>query len=665
MKKFQLFSIILAAVLFVGTMSAQTPKWVSTEVQKRVAVLEEFTGMYCQYCPDGHRVANELMKKYPGKFIAINNHCGGYAQPQNGTNHPDLRTDEGNLIMGQAGVNGFPTGSVNRSTNPWAMDRNKWEAAAVNIMNQNSVVNVFVKPEINFTTREITVEVEYYYTDDSPVSENYLTVMVLQNEIIGFQQSGSTYNPEYATDDGLYRHMHALRAVISTGGAWGDPITEPKKGSYECRTYTAFLPASIKNVPVELDNIEVVAFISESKANIYTGHKAVVEVPKELQTDLIVQDLTVYNTDYKFENINPKIKVTNNSDNPVTNFDVAFALANTQTTITRSDKYSGTLNKGESAVFEFPEIAQADFKAGSIYISQASIANIYSDKIYLYDKNKLDNKTRTSKIAFFDNAFEEITLSFENANGAAVIPPHTVIDNSVNSAFTPASANCGANNTKAAVLYYLHPSWGGTNKPGYIMFGEVDAQNNPNKILSYYYAYSDGKYNGTAPKIITEISRDWGRSWARISEKTCVETGQPTNPDNIYIPKSSEYKHVEISLQDYAKETCLLRVAGIPGSNGNALWIDEISITNGPYDGNDDDESIAEKINLSVYPNPTTNILHINNNSLLGEEYEIYDMSGKLIFKANNNTNEINVESLSTGTYSLKIKGSIFNFIKK
>ena len=99
MKKFQLFSIILAAVLFVGTMSAQTPKWVSTEVQNRVAVLEEFTGMYCQYCPDGHRVANELMKKYPGKFIAINNHCGGYAQPQNGTNHPDLRTLEGDTIM--------------------------------------------------------------------------------------------------------------------------------------------------------------------------------------------------------------------------------------------------------------------------------------------------------------------------------------------------------------------------------------------------------------------------------------------------------------------------------------------------------------------------------------------------------------------------------------
>ena len=122
---------------------------------------------------------------------------------------------------------------------------------------------------------------------------------------------------------------------------------------------------------------------------------------------------------------------------------------------------------------------------------------------------------------------------------------------------------------------------------------------------------------------------------------------------------------MQVNLYDYVKENFLIRIGGVPGTDGNALWIDEISLINGPYDGNDDDESIAEKINLSVYPNPTTNILHINNNNLLGQEYEIYDMSGKLIFKANNNTNEINVESLSTGTYSLIIKGSIFNFIKK
>ncbi|MBQ6269545.1 MAG: Omp28-related outer membrane protein [Bacteroidetes bacterium] len=656
MKRFQLFSIILAAALLVGTMSAQTPKWVSTEVQKRVAVLEEFTGMYCQWCPAGHKLANDIAKKHPGQFIAINNHCGYYAQP--GSGDPDLRTLEGDTIMNQAGVQGFPQGSINRSTTPWAMNRDLWQAAAENIMNQNSVVNVYVNPEYNSTKHELTVEVEYYYTDDSPASQNYLTVMLLQNEIIAYQTLGSTHNPEYATSDGLYRHMHALRGVISNGGTWGDPITNTKKGSYECRKYTVTIPDYINSVLVEHYNLEVVAFISESKANIYTGHKAVVEIPEEVRTDLTIEDLTEYPAGYKFETINPKIKVTNNSDLSVTNFDVSFVIAHTQMNYSKTDTYKGTLNKGESAVFEFPAINREDFKAGSRYIPQTRIANILKDSIGLVDMNLKDNSTAVSKIGFFDNAFEEIELSFENASGSAAIPPHTVIDQSYNSAFSISGGINGAKNTKAAVYYYLLAEYGVANKPGYIMFGELICKDNPNKVLSYYYAYSDGKRGGTAPKIVTEISKDWGKSWTRISEITCVETGQPANVNSAYIPKSGEYKVVQVDLSPYLQDNCLVRVGGVPGTGGNLMWIDEISIKNST-------ESIAEDINLSIYPNPTTNILYINNNDLLGEEYEIYDLSGKLILRANNNTNEINVESLSTGTYSLKIKGSVFNFIKK
>ena len=41
-KKYYIY--ILLSLLFVAKLQAQTPKWVSTEVQKRTAVLEKFTG---------------------------------------------------------------------------------------------------------------------------------------------------------------------------------------------------------------------------------------------------------------------------------------------------------------------------------------------------------------------------------------------------------------------------------------------------------------------------------------------------------------------------------------------------------------------------------------------------------------------------------------------
>ncbi len=136
-------------------------KWVSTQVEKRNVILEEFTGIHCGYCPDGHRMANELAEAYPDKVFLVNIHAGGYAVPQAG--EPDLRTNEGTSINNAAGVQGYPAGSVNRSTNPWAMDRNLWGNVASNIMAQNSPVNVAVKSTVDFTTRVLTTEVEIYY----------------------------------------------------------------------------------------------------------------------------------------------------------------------------------------------------------------------------------------------------------------------------------------------------------------------------------------------------------------------------------------------------------------------------------------------------------------------------------------------------------------------
>ena len=283
--------------------------------QNRVAVLENFTAINGIYSPKGHKRANEISQAYPDKFIIINIHCGPLANPYPipGEYHPALKTDEGNIIFNTLGIDtnlienrkqipGIAViGSINRSTNPWAINYDDWESTAKNIIDQPSIVNIYIKPDINFRTRELTVEVEYYYTDDSPAEENYLTVMLLQNEIIGYQSNG-ILNPEYLVDKkkNEYRHMHTLRKVISNGGVWGDPITDTKKGSYECRKYTIVLPDSINNVKLDIENLEIAAFISESKDNIYTGYNVVIPPPEDIKTDLSLIDVSPYHNNYKF-----------------------------------------------------------------------------------------------------------------------------------------------------------------------------------------------------------------------------------------------------------------------------------------------------------------------------------------------------------------------------
>jgi hypothetical protein len=55
--------------------------------------------------------------------------------------------------------------------------------------------------------------------------------------------------------------------------------------------------------------------------------------------------------------------------------------------------------------------------------------------------------------------------------------------------------------------------------------------------------------------------------------------------------------------------------------------------------------------NIKVYPNPFNNTLNIE--TILDIEYEMYDMTGKLVLS--NSSNTIDTENLSNGLYLLKI----------
>jgi hypothetical protein len=74
MKK-QLLTLLAAGAT--GSMFAQLP--VSTTPSNKNIVLEEFTGIHCGYCPDGHTVANTIYNNNPGRVVLINIHSGSFA----------------------------------------------------------------------------------------------------------------------------------------------------------------------------------------------------------------------------------------------------------------------------------------------------------------------------------------------------------------------------------------------------------------------------------------------------------------------------------------------------------------------------------------------------------------------------------------------------------
>src|SRR5690606_11921770 len=89
---------------------------VNTNPENKKVILEEFTGINCVYCPQGHAIAKQIQDNNPGNVFLINVHQGGFATPSG--NQPDFRTPFGNAIVNQSyicGGFGYPTGTLNRN----------------------------------------------------------------------------------------------------------------------------------------------------------------------------------------------------------------------------------------------------------------------------------------------------------------------------------------------------------------------------------------------------------------------------------------------------------------------------------------------------------------------------------------------------------------------
>lgn len=311
MKK--IFTLIIVAM----ALQINAQQFVSTEIENRNVIIEEYTGRNCTWCPEGQMVANGIAKSHPGRVFLVNIHAGSFSP----SSYPNLNTDDGNAMVEDIQLYSFPAGYANR-TSQYAVGREQWSTYAMEQMSQTAECNVDGQVVINPQTREATINVEVYYTADNNKETNYLTVMMLQNDIIG-DQEGAQYNPEQYID-GEYHHMHVLRDVITP--TWGEEISPTTAGTLIAKTYNITIPEMIGDpnaTEAVIDNIYFVAFVSES----YDGYQTcpilnVNELPTIIETeDEILPKITaLYPASYTScsENNILKINVLNSGKKDIT-----------------------------------------------------------------------------------------------------------------------------------------------------------------------------------------------------------------------------------------------------------------------------------------------------------------------------------------------------------
>ena len=354
----------------------KTVNVMTTLVFKKV-VLEEYTGIHCTFCPDGHKIANAYKALHPNDVFLVNIHQGSFSTPSAG--EPDFRTSFGDALANQTGLTGYPSGTINRHVfspaTTTALSRSAWAAKGDEMLATPTYATMNIDSAVvDVQTRVLSVYVKANYIG-SASAVNLMNVALLQNNIEGPQTGGST-NPAQMLPNGKYNHNHALRHLLT--GQWGDTIAVTSAGTTFTKVYNYTLPNSIVNIDLDLGNLEIIGFIAEGKQEIITGAEKSITLNNILYSkDISIESITTADEICAPE-LKPVLRVKNLGAEVVTSISFTYTV-NGGTAATYN--WTGSISPFASALIEmttvtgFTVLASNSITVGVVNVNGATDQN--------------------------------------------------------------------------------------------------------------------------------------------------------------------------------------------------------------------------------------------------------------------------------------------------
>jgi len=227
-------------------------------------LIEEFTGAWCGYCPDGAHIVESIINDNNGKVVGVSLHSGD-AMAVAHTNF--LETTYQNT--------GYPSGMVDRVpvNGNTSLNRGYWEYVASDQLTKTAVCGLAIKSEVNGASATVEVHAGFNTTLSG---EFRLTVYLIENSVTGtgygYDQRNYyntvTESPFYNLGDPIegYEHNHTLRAILSESLGDAIMVSEMVSGGEQIETYTVDLSSYNKN------NLSIVAFVTDIGSSI-TEHE--------------------------------------------------------------------------------------------------------------------------------------------------------------------------------------------------------------------------------------------------------------------------------------------------------------------------------------------------------------------------------------------------------
>ncbi len=277
-------SISLAVITLSHDSLAQT---------QRNPVLEEVTGTWCQWCPCGHDVIENILITFPDVVVLAYHGAGS-----------DPWQSYSLAIRQLFGFTGYPTGVVGRRSG--VISRNAWNNQVV-IQQASINPKVRIDAEINYdnSTRNVSLDLDVTALED--LDGTYRVNLVLLESGMVYPQTGNSSCPGSSN----YVHDHVCKGLIN--GATGEVI----------HTSGTWTTGTVKNVTTNYtlandvvpENSDIAIFVWKEFGSISTQSDIInsISIPVDEPTGIIGTNGTVpteYNLSQNFPNpFNPTTNI--------------------------------------------------------------------------------------------------------------------------------------------------------------------------------------------------------------------------------------------------------------------------------------------------------------------------------------------------------------------
>lgn len=222
-----------------------------SSIPTKKVLLEEATGAWCGYCPDGAVRMENTLDNNPNT-LGVSLHNGD-----------PMEVPDGATVLSTF-IGGYPGGMVDRylfeSETSIDLSRTTWDSYAGTREGHRVPADLDLNVSYNTNTREISVDVTSNFYGPPALDEGLrLNAYIVEDHVSDSNDSGYDQTNYYNNESGHpyegagdpivgYDHRHVLRAML--GGPWGTSGVIPNSGvtdgdSYT-KTYTHTLPSDQK-----------------------------------------------------------------------------------------------------------------------------------------------------------------------------------------------------------------------------------------------------------------------------------------------------------------------------------------------------------------------------------------------------------------------------------